>query len=348
MNKKFWLFVFGTFFSVQVNAVNIGQVVAKVETPPSPTKRDVLDNPIVYVDQKNPSASFVLCTNKDRANGGIHVYDLKGREIRFMNEGRTNSIDIRYNIPFGGGKISLVAATHRGRNSITVYAVDPTEKSLVSIGEISLNIAPYGGCLYHSASSQKLYFFVTSKVGDLQQWELSEGPDGRVGGQLVRTLNIGSKSEGCVVNDQTGDLFVAEEAVGIWKYNGEPTSKSARTQVARVGTKLHADVEALALYQGAKGQKYLIASSQGNNSYCIYSGQSPYPYIGSFKIVDTDDREGTEKTDGITVVSAPLEMFPNGVFIAHDNRTRKGGGSNFKFVDWRDIQSSLRLKVAMR
>jgi 3-phytase len=346
--QRFWLSAFWVVFAFQVNAQDIAQVVAKVETPPSPTKRDVLDNPVVYVDRSDPAASFVLCTNKDKMNGGVHVYDLKGREIRFMQEGRLNSIDIRYDVSFkGGDRVDLVAATHRGRNSIVVYKVDAPDKSLTLVGEIPLKILPYGGCFYRNASTGGIYFFVTSKAGDLQQWQLIER-NGKISGRLVRALNIGSKSEGCVADDQEGALFVAEEAVGIWRYNADPIGGESRVQVDQVGPYLQADVEGLALYQGEEGQKYLLASSQGNDSYCVYSGQSPYPYIGSFKVVDTDDMEGTEKTDGITVVSVPLGFFPEGLFIAHDNRSRKGGGSNFKFVDWRDIQKSLELKIAMR
>ncbi len=56
-------------------------------------------------------------------------------------------------------------------------------------------------------------------------------------------------------------------------------------------------------------------------------------------------QEGTESTDGIAVTAANLQgKLTRGLFIAHDNRSSKGGVSNFKLVPWGQIADKLGLE----
>jgi 3-phytase len=343
MVKYVFSFFIFLLMSDTLLASKVADVIAKVSTPPVTSHKDDMDTPMIYVDPNDSRRSLVLGTDKNRNAGGVRIYDLTGEELRFVPVGRVNSIDIHDNFKYKGKQVTLVATTHRGHNSIMLFSLthpaNYKETTLETIKEIPVSIKPYGGCFCQDRNGTT-YFMVTSKDGDLQQWKIvGEGND--IQSQLVRHVQVGSIAEGCVANNETGGLFIAQEGVAIWKYDIDPSSGDKRTRVASVGQCLHPDIEGLALYQ--KDRKgYLIASSQGNSTYCVYDDKSPYAHIGTFRIIDTNNVEGTEQTDGIAVTSAKLPApFSSGLFVAHDNRTRKGGGSNFKFVAWEEIQDAL-------
>ena len=91
-------------------------------------------------------------------------------------------------------------------------------------------------------------------------------------------IEVGSQVEGCVADNDLGRLYLGEEDVGIWRYGAEPDSGSSRTLVARVGENgLEADVEGLTIYYGSGSKGYLIASSQGNDSFKVYETRSNAP-----------------------------------------------------------------------
>jgi len=167
-------------------------------------------------------------------------------------------------------------------------------------------------------------------------------------------LNLNSQTEGCVVDDEKGYIFIGEENVGIWRLNineGNEIKPLLIDRTAQTGH-LTADVEGLALYTAANGNGYLIASSQGNSTYVVYNRREPHEYIGTFKIVDNQvvGIDGVTETDGIDVINIGLnEDFPNGVFIAQDdiNTNPDGtvGNQNFKLVPWEIIAKPMGLII---
>lgn len=351
MAKLFYrLILLGTLTacSSQVKQTSIPyDVYADFDTPTSKDGKDHVDDPAIYVNRKDPSKSFVIGTNKSRVGGGLHLYDLEGKEIDFIMDGRMNNVDLRYGFPLktskGIEKVDLVVATHRSQKSIAIYKVEANARRLINITAkgFSFDFSPYGGCLYHNRQSDKFYFFATSKEGKVEQVALIDQGNGQIIAKSVRTFEVGSIAEGCVADDESGILFVGEENVAIWKYRADPLGGVIREKVDGIGQYLAADIEGLTLYQGQKGQGYLIASSQGNSTYVVYQRQAPHDYVGTFQISPKGAMEGTEETDGIDVTPLALPHFPEGLFVAHDNRSSKGGGSNFKFVSWKQIARGL-------
>jgi 3-phytase len=195
--------------------------------------------------------------------------------------------------------------------------------------------------MYRSAKTGKYYVFVTSKEGTVQQWELFEST-GRIDARLVRTLEVGSQTEGCVADDETGTLYVAEEEVGIWKYGAEPDSDPNRTAVDSVGAGGHLipDIEGLALYIGKNGEGYLLASSQGDSRFVVYRREGNNEFVGSFRITEGRGIDAVSHTDGIEVTGAYLGPdFPEGVFIAQDDQN-DGANQNFKLTPWGAVAQS--------
>jgi 3-phytase len=202
--------------------------------------------------------------------------------------------------------------------------------------------------MYHSAKTGKIYYFVNSKAGAVEQWELFDNGKGRVDGRQVRAFAVGSQTEGCVADDELGRFYIGEEAVGIWRYGAEPGDGDARIQVDSTGQRGHltSNVEGLALIHGTDGgiptpalsgvegngaAGYLIASSQGNSTYVLYR-RDDNTYVGSFAIGDGNRIDAVSDTDGIDATAASLgPAFPQGVFVAQDGKN-DNGNQNFKLV----------------
>jgi myo-inositol-hexaphosphate 3-phosphohydrolase len=148
-------------------------------------------------------------------------------------------------------------------------------------------------------------------------------------------------SEGCVADDENAYLFVAEEGEGIWRYGAEPGAGSARVLVDTTGGAGHlaADVEGLGIYYAAGGAGYLVASSQGDNSFVVYERRPPHERRLTFQIAANAGLgiDAVSETDGIDVTSVGLgSAFPSGLFVAQDG-SNPGANQNFKFVPWQDI-----------
>jgi 3-phytase len=103
---------------------------------------------------------------------------------------------------------------------------------------------------------------------------------------------------------------------------------------------LVADVEGLAIMPSGAKEGWLIVSSQGDNSFALYSLPDHRP-LGRFRV--TADRLGSvEETDGIDVHPGSFgRAFPNGLFVAQDG-VNAPAAQNFKLISWRDILHALK------
>jgi 3-phytase len=315
-----------------------GAVAAVVETEPVPSADDAADDPAIWVDEEQPARSAVIGTDKD---AGIAVYDLEGRELQYRRDGELNNVDLRSGFSLGGDETTLVAAGNQSDNSIALYRFDRRTRTLedVAARRIEVGIATYGSCMYRSPETGRFYYFVNSKQGQVEQWELIADGD-RVDARRVRELSLGSQTEGCVADDDLGRLYVGEEQVGIWRFDAEPGGDVDPTEVDTTGDGGHltADVEGLAIaYDGGEGDGgYLVASSQGDNSFALYRREGSNDYVGSFAIGD-GEVDGVEETDGLDVTSADLGgRFSGGLLVVQDG-SNGGANQNYKLVAWDDV-----------
>jgi 3-phytase len=270
----------------------------------------------------------------------LAVYDLTGKQVQFLPDGRMNNVDHRDGFPLGGEKVSLVTSSNRSDNSIAIYRVNPETRRLENVAARRIvTIEAYGACMYHSRKTDKFYYIVTNKQGMVEQFELFDNGKGRVDAKRVWRFKVGTQLEGCVADDELGFLYIGEEMVGIWKYGAEPDANLDRIKVDGVAPEGHlvADVEGLTIAYERDGKGYLIASSQGSNSFVVYRREGDNAYVKTFRIVAGNGIDEVTETDGIHVTLANLgPMFPNGVFIAQDGLEDRGS-QNFKLVPWQLI-----------
>ena len=319
------------------------EVSASAETDPVHNPRDAADDPAIWIHPNNVCESAIIGTDK---RGGLVVYDLSGMEIQFLEDGAMNNVDVRYNFPLGDSTTDIAAASHCIDNSIAIYAINRDTRALETIAARTIEVGideAYGFCLYRSPLTHKYYAFVNDKDGDVEQWELFDNGAGAIDAVLVRSFDVGSKTEGMVADDMSCDLYIGEEDVGIWKYGAEPDDHDTRTLIDTTddGGHLTADVEGLTLYYARSGNGYLIASSQGDDSYVLYDRAIPHDYIGTFRIANGNGIDGTTQTDGIDVANVSLgQAFPFGMFIVQDG-DNPGENQNFKLTSWDAIAAAM-------
>ena len=325
-------------------------VSAAVETEPVMSYGDAADDPVIWVHPRNPELSVIIGAQKKR---GINVYDLSGKLIQSRADGRINNVDLRYGFQLGDRTVTVVTASNRSTDSISTYIIDEETRTLVDVADGIIDTGmsdPYGQCMYKSAQTGLFYVYINNTDGLVRQWVLEDTGQNKIRMTPVREFNVGSQTEGCVADDETGDLYVGEEDVGIWKYSAEPDGGDTRQLVDSTNEagNLTADVEGLSIYYGENGSGYLVASNQGADSFALYERSADNDFIGIFHIVADEETgiDGASETDGLDVSSAYLgPKFPQGMLVVQDGRNiTPEERQNFKLVPWHRISEAMSLK----
>jgi len=339
-------------------------VLASAETVPVIDGSDAADDPAIWINARNPAASWVVGTNKRR---GLEVYDLAGARHARVDAGRVNNVDLR-TVEVSGAEVVVVGGTNRTTDTIDVWALDQETGALTDLlaAPIPADLDdPYGFCLYRSPKNGALYAIATDKAGGAAQWHLADTGTGKLRGERVRTIHTETQPEGCVADDANGVLYIGEEGLGVWRLGAEPDDAAdAKQLIATVRPeeeadapdpdsrhRLTADVEGLAIYappDAAPEAGYLVASSQGNWTYVVFDRSPPHAYRGTFRIADGDGIDGTGETDGIDIVAVPVGAdYPKGLLVVQDGYNVDPAGEkqnqNFKYVSWADVAGALAL-----
>ncbi|MFB7512782.1 phytase [Streptomyces sp. NPDC056144] len=182
--------------------------------------------------------------------------------------------------------------------------------------------------------------------------------------------------EGMVVDPADGTLYAGQEDVGIWRIDaglsgtptlidkvreyGVPGTYDEQTEECTPGvdpgfggTHLTADVEGLTLVNEPDGDGYLLASSQGDNTFAAYDRErdEDNEYENTFRIAAASATlDGSEVCDGAAALNAPLgTRYPNGLLVVQDGEETPGDGdgdgdreaTGFKFVDLGDVLDAI-------
>lgn len=305
------------------------QVTASGETDPVGTGRaDAADDPAIWVDPANPNRALIIATDK---KAGVHVYDLAGKDIAFIKGGLVNNVDVAGNI---------VAASDRndGINAhIALFRLDPDKPALTALGRAAAGTGEaYGFCLKKTAPGAPLTAALIIKDGTVRVGTLTA--EGTPAFAVQWEYKIPTQSEGCVFDGDT--LYVGEEDAGIWQLVPNGNTATARLVAPVDNQRLVADVEGLATIDH-KGQRYLLASSQGDNAYAVFKLPS-MDYVGRFAVA-AGKFGATSETDGIEAVAGNFgPAYPDGLFLAQDGDNAPKA-QNFKLVRWDQIAAALGL-----
>ncbi|MCF2148700.1 phytase [Desmonostoc muscorum LEGE 12446] len=362
-----------------------------VETRPDLLDDDTLpvdqrgdaDDPAIYVNATNSADSLVLTSVK---NAGLRVYDLSGNLLQTVNPGgiRYNNIDLQYGFKLGNQSIDIAVASDRQNDKLAIFKINPnpttpgqyleniTDSSIGTLFQglpfaepySSSSRSAYGLALYRSPITNDYYVFVNRReTGDVAQYKLIDKGNGKIGIERVREFTVPTigdrepQTEGMVVDQETGFLYIGQEDIGIWKFQAEPNGGTTGKLIDKVkdlgGTHLTNDVEGLTIYYGKNGTGYLLASSQGDNTFVAYTREGNNEYVGNFAVGNNGTIDSVQESDGADVINVPLgPNFPFGLFVTQDGSNEPGTivsdegeeeniSSNFKLVPWENIANAL-------
>lgn len=323
------------------NATPAVSVAARGETTPVGTANaDAADDPAIWRNATDPAQSLIVGTDK---KAGLYVYGLDGKTRAFLDAGRVNNVDLKDGVAINGQSGILVAASDRNditHAKVALFRLDPVTAKLTALGKVDGGAGEaYGVCLGRDAGV--LSAFIVLKDGTINQVPI-DSSGATPSGKIVRTMKLGTQSEGCAVDDRTGTLYVAEEDVGLWRFDARATGSTTPTKVAAAdGKNLVMDAEGVAIAPIGEKDGYVLVSSQGDNAYVAYR-ISDDSYVGRFRVVD-GAIGGSEETDGIELMLGDFgPAYPGGLFIAQDGHNA-AAAQNFKLVAWDDIVKALGL-----
>jgi 3-phytase len=327
-----------TTTAVAVSSAPTLELTADAETVPVGTvNRDAADDPAIWRNAKDPAKSLIIGTDK---RAGLYVYGLDGSKKSFLPEGELNNVDLR-EVMIGGEKTVLVGASIRNDPAnahVGLYKLDTDSAELELLGKFPAGSGEAYGFCFGLDQGGETFAYMIEKSGFVREIALSfDG--GTPAATIGREHKLATQPEGCVVDDRTGRLYVGEENSGIWLFDLNADNFVPQRFANINGRELVADVEGLALApEGANGG-YLVASSQGDNSYVLYDLTSG-TYVNRFRLVD-GVIDGTSETDGIEVILGDFgPAYPEGLMVMQDG-ANEGGTQNFKLVSWSKIKAAV-------
>ncbi|MBA17700.1 MAG: phytase [Sphingomonas sp.] len=313
-------------------------VSAAAETTPvgSSVGQDAADDPAIWAAPAGTMASFqgkpvealILGTDK---KAGLYVYGMDGTALQFLPDGRLNNVDL---LPDGNG--FLAAASDRGRMGVALYRYTGSGE-LVPAGFIKSDVAePYGFCM--GRWNGQMLAVLVAKDGGVRIYAVSGSGTAMTGAEVER-FAVGSQSEGCAIDEASGDLYIGEENVGLWRYR--LGNSGARTLVEPVGAdKLVADVEGVTVLVDGDA-RYLLVSSQGDSAFAVWRLDGGEPaYLNRFRVMAANGVDGVSGTDGIDALGGRVGPYPRGLVVTQDD-DNDGEPQNFKLIDWRTILAAV-------
>tara|TARA_Y100001970_G_scaffold120080_1_gene148897 strand:+ start:5161 stop:6225 length:1065 start_codon:yes stop_codon:yes gene_type:complete len=318
MTKYLLIFIFLFFSKASASEIVI---YPKQETEPVFSAGDAADDPAFWFNKKEPSKSVIFGTDK---KSGLHSFSLNGKRMQFISSGKINNIDSRSGYSFGAKNFSILAGSNASNNSIIIYLIN--EDGIIeklNKNEFKTNLeGVYGLCMYKSSKSKATYIFVSDAITlTINQYRvLNFFP---IKTQLVREIRTDSTSEGCVVDDESGILYFAQEDEnsGVYYIDAEPKDNEIKIIdiIKENGGQINGDTEGLAILNHPEG-KLLIASSQGSSDFPVYNLSNKNKFIGRFSIGKDNEIDGVSRTDGIEIYTGYInEEYESGILIAQDD-----------------------------
>lgn len=301
------------------------------------------DDPAIWINKKNPSASLIIGTDKEEATGGLYAYDLQGKIVnKVYPMDRPNNVDIAYDFDLNGKNVDIAIATERKQNKIRIFSLPdlkPLDNGGISVFEDSDLKDPMGIAIYTNPKTHKMYAIVGRKDGVsgsyLYQYELIPN-NGSIQANLVRQFgNYSGKKEieAIMVDNELGYVYYSDETVGIRKYYADPAK--GNEELTLFGTKdFKRDHEGIALYKTSNTKGYILVSDQQANNFIVYPREGSNEANNHEMIAKIPF--STIECDGADAVNFNFGgSFSKGLFVAMSN------GNVFHIYDWKIIQKEI-------
>ncbi len=211
MKPVLLLSLFGLLSSFGPRKVYPVKVNASYETTPIPLGEDTSDDTAIWLHPTEPEKSIVFGVSKnkekDGGRGGLGLYDLKGKQIKFYESvdgkkiGPLNNIDIRYNFSLGTQKLDILAASNRNKlkglyTGTSLFKINQNTPGVELLGHFPIvsskgeNLEPYGLCM--GKEGNNYYVFSLLENGELYKHQLKVKENNRVVLESVGVLDVKS------------------------------------------------------------------------------------------------------------------------------------------------------------
>lgn len=189
----------------------------------------------------------------------------------------------------------------------------PTEVSARLDGSVNALVVSAGGvearqalgfageslCLIAGARDGLPYAFVVGDGGEIAQFLIGRGDNG-LSAAPVRQLSVPTTAAQCVADSATGDLYVAEEAVGVWRFNADAEADAAPEIIdaPRLG-QLNGETKGVALHG-----PWLIASDSSIGALTVYDRRRDHAFVGRVSLAG--QAGAVEETGALAAVDGRL------------------------------------------
>ena len=354
-------------FTLCSNILMAASIEASFETDPIDLGYTESDDAAFYFNEEKPDESEILAVSKcdeKEACGGFYVYNLKGKQKQSLKVGELNNID---KSTINGNHYAF--ATNREEIGVSVFKRDSNIWKHLGVLTLAdkngLSYEPYGLCsdkdklaittksgmvyIYnYNGSSLKLADTISLKNAALSYddfiLEVTRKTTKKKNKlhKLEKYIRNRFVSEGCVFDDQNGDLYLSQEKLGVWRFDGRSLQlvKKIQGSFADINnTNFTDDVEGISIYR-KNGRSYLAVSSQGLNKILFLD-------MNNFETVASHDfyfgkLDPVTATDGVLTVSQSTKQFPEGFMVIHDDENTTNTGeliyANYKIIDMRNVK----------
>jgi 3-phytase len=341
------------------------RLVQSISAPAGPGPEDApgrFNNVDLVQGMKLSTGRADLAVTTDRGNDRLRIYRIDprtpGRPLTDVTDAAAGPVFSADQAEINEQRTAYGLATWTDKVSGRTYAlVSRRERTTIALLELT---ATAGGKVGYR-KLRTLSLPSSFRLPDSTSWSPCGEP-----GELPQV-------EGMVVDPANGTLYAGQEDVGIWRMPATLTGTPQLLDTVREygvpgtydeateecvsgsdpgygGTRLSADVEGLTLVSEADGDGYLLASSQGDNTFAAYDRErgDANEYEGGFRVSPTaTGPDGSEECDGAAALNAPLgSRYPHGLLVVQDGHDDAGEtedrtATNFKFVDLGDVLTAL-------
>ncbi|MGW0803932.1 phytase [Nonomuraea sp. NPDC002799] len=305
---------------------------------------------LVHGFRLSTGARADLAVASDRGRDQLRVYAIDPAAAAAGRPPLTDVTDASAPFVFNATQEEVDAAETAYGLAVAGTHVLVSRRHTTTLGLLRLVAAPGGKVTYQRARTLDLP--ASFPLPDGTTWAPCAEP-----GELPQV-------EGMVVDAERGVLYAAQEDVGIWRLRADLTGRPALMDKVKEygrqdaydpateecvpgqdrgygGEHLAADAEGLTIYRGDGGRGYLLASSQGDDTFAVYDRDGG-AHLAQFRVGPGDRADGAEVSDGAMVTSASLGgAFPQGLLVVHDGADTPADSdretTNFKLVDWRKV-----------
>ena len=286
------------------------------------------DDPALWIDHAEPARSLVLGTDK---GGRLYAFDLDGAVVATVTGlARPNNVDIETGLDLGGEAIDIAVVTERDAGRIRVFRLPeltPVDRGGIAVFRGQPDRRVMGVALYRRPDDGAIFAILSRKDGPrdalLWQYRLEHDGSGAVRAAEVRRFGTwhgpdhptipgeGNEIEAVCVDDERGDVYYAEEAIGVHRWAADPAAPDAKTERGLFATDgFEEDREGTSLLADPDGGGVLIVSDQAAGRFRVYARRPPHRFVTSLRlsVVESDGSDGTRRALG--------PRFPNGLFVA--------------------------------